>query len=80
MSFPKLDTSKGEKLLALALDKSTTEEERRTAAVALCRWMQDELVLTRYTLIEAGFLKFVDWVRANRGWFIRHGVRVPNDL
>lgn len=41
-----MDLDRADKLLALSTDDSTTEEERRTAAMTLARMMKDNDFLT----------------------------------
>lgn len=41
-----MDLNRADKLLALATDDSTTEEERRTAAVKLARMMREDSFLS----------------------------------
>ena len=70
-----MDMDRAERLLRLALDQGTTEEERRTAAMALARLIADSDFLPTVR-------NLVAHVHATNRWFLRadrffkhHGAR-----
>jgi len=54
-----MDLDRADKLLALATDASTTEEERRTAAVVLVRLMKDTEFLSHVRELIARIEKLI---------------------
>lgn len=63
--------SLAEKLLALATCPGTTEEERRSAAMKVCRWLADTDYLRRSTIREG--VPFEDPELARQGSVVPHG-------
>jgi hypothetical protein len=71
---------RAEQLLRLAVDAGTTEEERRSAAVALAKMLHttDFFPTVRTLLCRVQVL--VDWFRQNRPSLNRMGARLPADF
>ena len=70
MSF---DFKKAEKLLALATNAGTTEEERRSAAMKLARMLADTEFFADYKKITDWSRKVLDWLKKNEKALRRQG-------
>ncbi len=66
----KVDLDVAQKLLALATNHAASEEERRTAAMILAGWLQDERVLSRFKKLSAAHDRppILGAVREQREW------------
>ena len=73
-----MDLDLAEKLLRLAVDASTTEEERRTAAMQLARMLHATDFLPTVRRLLSNAESMLKWFRDNRLALNRHGARMPN--
>lgn len=76
LDVSRLDLDRVEKLLRLATDPGTSEEERRTAAAILANTLRDTDFFATVRRLTKSVGEVLDWFRVNRGALNRMGANI----